>query len=215
MRVRARQGAELSEWTELTSGGVYTLAVEPGVLTVGLQVLDGDRLNLNGPASHSLGLVELGLGGNPSGTEMAVKLGQGSNTWLRLVDVGGRVDVFADASGPDWRPATDWAGKRLRGLAAGFELHLYAQARNGDGEPTALRPVVAHKGVVRWTITTRGKSAHAAEPTAGVNAIYPILHRINLPHLMLALPKDWRLYSMLNVCEPAESVPCHDTPIGR
>ena len=141
VRVRARQGAELSEWTELTSGGVYTLAVEPGVLTVGLQVLDGDRLNLNGPASHSLGLVELGLGGNPSGTEMAVKLGQGSNTWLRLVDVGGRVDVFADASGPDWRPATDWAGKRLRGLAAGFELHVYAQARNGDGEPTALREV--------------------------------------------------------------------------
>ncbi len=42
------------------------------------------------------------------------------------------------------------------------------------GEPTALRPVVAHKGVVRWTITTRGKSAHAAEPTAGANAIYPM-----------------------------------------
>jgi len=42
------------------------------------------------------------------------------------------------------------------------------------GEPTALKLVVAHKGVVRWTLTTSGKSAHAADPTAGRNAIYPM-----------------------------------------
>ncbi len=46
------------------------------------------------------------------------------------------------------------------------------------GEPTALDLVVAHKGVVRWTLTTTGKSAHAADPTAGQNAIYPMAHLV-------------------------------------
>jgi len=40
------------------------------------------------------------------------------------------------------------------------------------GEPTALRIVVAHKGVVRFTIATRGKAAHGSRPEEGVNAIY-------------------------------------------
>jgi len=40
------------------------------------------------------------------------------------------------------------------------------------GEPTALRIVIAHRGVARWTMTTRGKSAHSAHPEQGVSAIY-------------------------------------------
>lgn len=39
------------------------------------------------------------------------------------------------------------------------------------GEPTLLRPVIAHNGVVRWTITTTGLAAHAAAPDLGRNAI--------------------------------------------
>ncbi len=40
------------------------------------------------------------------------------------------------------------------------------------GEPTQLFPVIAHKGIVRWKVRCRGKSAHAATPEEGVNAIY-------------------------------------------
>ncbi len=39
------------------------------------------------------------------------------------------------------------------------------------GEPTDLKPVVAHNGVVRWRIRTRGVSAHSSEPDAGRSAI--------------------------------------------
>lgn len=39
------------------------------------------------------------------------------------------------------------------------------------GEPTMLRPVVAHKGVTRFYVRTRGKSAHTSRPDLGDNAI--------------------------------------------
>ena len=40
------------------------------------------------------------------------------------------------------------------------------------GEPTGLRIVRAHKGVIRWKIVTRGKAAHSAYPERGENAVY-------------------------------------------
>jgi succinyl-diaminopimelate desuccinylase len=39
------------------------------------------------------------------------------------------------------------------------------------GEPTDLRPVIAHKGALWFRISTFGKSAHSAKPHLGVNAI--------------------------------------------
>jgi acetylornithine deacetylase len=39
-------------------------------------------------------------------------------------------------------------------------------------EPTDLIVVVAHKGVARWTVHTRGRAAHSSRPELGVNAIY-------------------------------------------
>jgi len=39
-------------------------------------------------------------------------------------------------------------------------------------EPTDLRPVVGHKGVVRWRCHTTGQAAHSSEPARGENAIY-------------------------------------------
>jgi acetylornithine deacetylase/succinyl-diaminopimelate desuccinylase family protein len=39
-------------------------------------------------------------------------------------------------------------------------------------EPTELRIVVAHKGVVRWRCHTTGSAAHSSRPEAGSNAIY-------------------------------------------
>jgi acetylornithine deacetylase len=38
-------------------------------------------------------------------------------------------------------------------------------------EPTEMRLVIAGKGVLRWKIRTRGKSAHSSKPHLGVNAI--------------------------------------------
>ena len=39
-------------------------------------------------------------------------------------------------------------------------------------EPTSLNIVYAHKGVVRWHITTSGRSCHSSAPEKGINAIY-------------------------------------------
>ena len=39
------------------------------------------------------------------------------------------------------------------------------------GEPTRNTPVIQHKGIARWDITARGRSAHSAEPERGRNAI--------------------------------------------
>ncbi len=39
-------------------------------------------------------------------------------------------------------------------------------------EPTGLNVVVAHKGVVRWRCSTRGRAAHSSAPQNGENAIY-------------------------------------------
>ena len=40
------------------------------------------------------------------------------------------------------------------------------------GEPTLLRRVIAHKGIVRWRIGVQGVSAHGAMPELGRSAIY-------------------------------------------
>lgn len=39
------------------------------------------------------------------------------------------------------------------------------------GEPTELRPVIAHNGIVRWTTVTHGRAAHSADPAQGRSAI--------------------------------------------
>ena len=39
------------------------------------------------------------------------------------------------------------------------------------GEPTMLRPIVAHNGCVRWRITTTGVAVHSSDPSRGVSAI--------------------------------------------
>lgn len=39
------------------------------------------------------------------------------------------------------------------------------------GEPTLCQPVVAHNGVIRWKINTRGVAAHSSNPSNGQSAI--------------------------------------------
>jgi acetylornithine deacetylase/succinyl-diaminopimelate desuccinylase-like protein len=47
------------------------------------------------------------------------------------------------------------------------------------GEPTGLNVVRAHKGLVRWNIETRGRSAHTSRPEVGDNAIYQMVKLID------------------------------------
>ncbi len=48
-------------------------------------------------------------------------------------------------------------------------------------EPTQLRIVNSHKGLVRWDLTTTGRSCHSSRPEQGVNAIYRMA--TVLPHI--------------------------------
>lgn len=58
-----------------------------------------------------------------------------------------------------------------RGVEAAVGLGFRADAAI-VGEPTSLTPVIAHKGVARWEVVTRGRGAHTSKPENGVNAIY-------------------------------------------
>ena len=55
-------------------------------------------------------------------------------------------------------------------------LRLVSDGLEADGavvaEPTGLDIVHAHKGVVRWLVSTAGRSCHSSTPEQGVNAIY-------------------------------------------
>jgi len=47
-------------------------------------------------------------------------------------------------------------------------------------EPTDLKVVVAHRGVIRWRVVTRGRACHSSEPQLGKNAIYTMAHLVAL-----------------------------------
>lgn len=47
------------------------------------------------------------------------------------------------------------------------------------GEPTLMRPVVAHNGVMRWTTKTKGVAAHSADPSKGESAISSMVRVID------------------------------------
>ncbi len=53
-------------------------------------------------------------------------------------------------------------------------------------EPTSLRAVIASKGVLRWRILVRGKSAHSSKPQLGINAIN------HMARVILMLEEDHR-----------------------
>jgi len=50
------------------------------------------------------------------------------------------------------------------------------------GEPSELRPIVAHNGVARWTITTRGVAAHSSVPDRGRSAIRDMMRVFDAVH---------------------------------
>lgn len=48
------------------------------------------------------------------------------------------------------------------------------------GEPTGLRPIVGHNGVVRWRTVTQGRAAHSADPSKGVSAISAMMRVVEV-----------------------------------
>lgn len=61
--------------------------------------------------------------------------------------------------------------------------HLMASGFQADfaivGEPTDLSIIHAHKGALRWKLTTAGVAGHSSNPAGGVNAIYRMAQIIN------------------------------------
>ncbi|MDP2138871.1 MAG: M20 family metallopeptidase [Candidatus Didemnitutus sp.] len=83
------------------------------------------------------------------------------------------------------------AFKRLRGIIV--------------GEPTQLRPVVAHNGALRWRTITRGVAAHSADPSQGRSAISAMVRVISaleenfIPLARREFPLTGRAAASINV----------------
>jgi len=142
-----------TEWllleSHLDTVGVAGMTVPPFELTA-----RGDRLHARGACDTK---------GSGAAMLWALKTYAAGNDRPRLAGVLFSVDeetrmtgAQAFAAGPlqEFLP-------RLRGIVV--------------GEPTRLRPVVAHNGALRWRSTTRGVAAHSADPSKGRSAIAAML----------------------------------------
>ena len=80
------------------------------------------------------------------------------------------------------------------------------------GEPTGLRPVIAHNGALRWRSITRGVAAHSAEPAKGRSAIAAMLRVIEaletkfIPLAQRAHPLTGRAAASINVIKGGTAV---------
>ena len=80
------------------------------------------------------------------------------------------------------------------------------------GEPTQLRPVVAHNGVVRWRTTTRGLAAHSADPAQGRSAISAMVRAVAafetryVPSVTAAHPLTGRAAASVNTIHGGTAV---------
>ena len=80
------------------------------------------------------------------------------------------------------------------------------------GEPTLLRPVVAHNGALRWRTITRGVAAHSADPTKGRSAIRAMLRVVEalearfIPLANREFPLTGRAAASINVIRGGSAV---------
>lgn len=80
------------------------------------------------------------------------------------------------------------------------------------GEPTMLQPVVAHNGIVRWTIDTRGVAAHSGNPARGRSAISMMVRVIDcieqryVPTLTASHPLTGKAQCSINVIRGGSQV---------
>ena len=80
--------------------------------------------------------------------------------------------------------------QEMSGIRAFAKKHLPALGRFVKaaivGEPTGLRPVVAHCGVQRYLITTHGISVHSSDPSLGHSAISDmseLIHHLEIDYI--------------------------------
>ncbi len=99
-----------------------------------------------------------------------------------------------------------------RFLAADLATLGWRPAAVVVGEPTELRLVVAHNGVVRGVIRTHGVAAHSSDPTLGrsaIGAMLPIvreLEEVVFPALRAVHPLTGRAVGSVNVIRGGEQV---------
>ncbi len=80
------------------------------------------------------------------------------------------------------------------------------------GEPTRLRPIVAHNGALRWRTVTRGVAAHSADPTKGRSAIaamLPVIAALEarfIPRATRDFPLTGRAAASINVIRGGSAV---------
>lgn len=80
------------------------------------------------------------------------------------------------------------------------------------GEPTQLRPVVAHNGALRWRTITRGTAAHSADPSKGRSAIHAMMAVISaletkmIPLAIREFPLTGRAAASINVIRGGSAV---------
>ncbi len=80
------------------------------------------------------------------------------------------------------------------------------------GEPTLLKPIVAHNGIARWKIHTRGVAAHSADPTKGKSAISMMMKVIDViesryaPSLTASHPLTGKAQCTVNVIRGGSQV---------
>lgn len=76
------------------------------------------------------------------------------------------------------------------------------------GEPTAMRPVRAHKGIMMEAIRLRGRSGHSSDPSLGVNALEGM-------HAALGELLRWREALQAAHRDPAFRVPVPTLNLGH
>jgi len=80
--------------------------------------------------------------------------------------------------------ASSWGSSPLSDFVIGAAPEICLVA-----EPTELHVIVAHRGVVRWKIRTRGRACHSSQPENGINAIYQMARILTgLEEYAAALP---------------------------
>lgn len=96
---------------------------------------------------------------------------------------------------------------------AAHELGSFANLRGVIvGEPTRLRPVVAHNGALRWRSVTRGIAAHSSDPSKGRSAITAMLRVIAaleegfIPRATTSHPLTGRAAASINVIHGGHAV---------
>ncbi|MFW6162535.1 MAG: CARDB domain-containing protein, partial [Planctomycetota bacterium] len=124
--------------SSVTIDGVATEFAAPALL-IDTDTYANGRLNPTGPGPRSLGITALQASG---ASHFALHVGTDpADGWLHAHARGGRTDLYADGTAPEWRPAADWAGWRLRGLEPGQPYTFQLWSGDGVGPGAEVGPV--------------------------------------------------------------------------